>query len=112
MGSRFRPSRRMKRDLLAATVRDRELLGERIALKARALAPVGEEPRPLRYRDRFDVVVEGTSVIVGNRAPHAHLIEWGTVDQAPRGVMSQAVRAVGLELKPSRKSSSTRSGGS
>lgn len=109
--ARFRPSKRLVDQLLKATVSERERIGEEIAITARGLAPVGEQGKARRYRDQFDVVVVGLKVVVGNRAPHAHFVEWGTVRQRGQHVMRRAAEAEGLRVKEARKGSSSRSGG-
>jgi hypothetical protein len=70
--------------------------GEAIKEKAQTIAPRGHSHR--HYADRFDVMQHHGSVIVTNHDPFAHLVEWGSVNNPPYGVLRRAAHAAGFPL--------------
>lgn len=92
--ARFVPNPALVAELEASDAYDaaRRAVGEVIKANAEAIAPEGTTGE---YHRSFYVSEEGS---VGTLDPFGHLVEWGSVNNAPYATLRRAVTASGLVL--------------
>lgn len=96
--SSFRLNRRFEEEI-AREVSHRAALGaigEQVQESAEALAPVGPTGK---YRDSFYTEQMADGVVVGNEDFASNLVEFGSANNPPYGVLRRAVAAAGLRLE-------------
>lgn len=97
---RFRPNRRLVRDLERQARYQAGLMdaAEAIKTEAERLTDRGIDQRYRHIADFYEVVEEDGEVRVGNRHGLFHLVEYGSRNNPAYAPLRRGVRAAGLRL--------------